>query len=192
MWQHSIEALGDDRVQKVRVRRNGESVAYLEVLSLWQSDVEFRVFFIGLLADAPFSAYRWETPAITEMSANREFEFVLLRCDALDRTVDRSAFSDYFDGNSVVTFENLGRDAVLVAPCPVDGAANYGHLAAFTREAPDSQRHDLWQAVGSATQKRLGDRPVWLSTAGMGVSWLHVRLDDRPKYYGYQPYKAIP
>jgi hypothetical protein len=31
--------------------------------------------------------------------------------------------------------------------------------------------------------------PEWLSTAGAGVSWLHVRLDDRPKYYGYAPYR---
>ncbi|MFL6237620.1 MAG: DUF6940 family protein [Thermoanaerobaculia bacterium] len=25
---------------------------------------------------------------------------------------------------------------------------------------------------------------------GAGVSWLHVRLDDRPKYYGYGPYRT--
>lgn len=35
---------------------------------------------------------------------------------------------------------------------------------------------------------RVGTRPVWLSTAGAGVAWLHVRLDDRPKYYSYRPY----
>jgi NADH:ubiquinone oxidoreductase subunit len=38
-------------------------------------------------------------------------------------------------------------------------------------------------------QNRVGEQPVWLSTAGMGVAWLHVRLDDRPKYYGYSPYR---
>ena len=38
-------------------------------------------------------------------------------------------------------------------------------------------------------QRRLSAKPVWLSTAGAGVSWLHVRLDDRPKYYGYAPYR---
>ena len=43
--------------------------------------------------------------------------------------------------------------------------------------------------VGGAVQRRLGTKPVWLSTAGAGVSWLHVRLDDRPKYYGYAPYR---
>ncbi|MGI9336296.1 MAG: DUF6940 family protein, partial [Gammaproteobacteria bacterium] len=24
------------------------------------------------------------------------------------------------------------------------------------------------------------------------VSWLHVRLDNRPKYYAYGPYKHVP
>jgi len=28
-----------------------------------------------------------------------------------------------------------------------------------------------------------------LSTAGMGVYWLHVRLDTRPKYYQHTPYR---
>ena len=117
---------------------------------------------------------------------------MLLKYDALERTVDRAAFSDYFSNHSVVTFDNLGRNAVLVVPCPVGDLAAYGHLVSFTRGAPEAQQHELWQAVGSAMQSRLGNNPVWLSTAGMGVSWLHVRLDDRPKYYGYQPYKAIP
>ena len=192
MWEHSIEVLNDGRVHKLRVRRSGEPVAYRDVLSLWQNDTPFRTFFISLLADAPFPAYRWETPAITETTAGREFEFVLLRYDALERTVDRAAFSDYFNNKGVVTFDNLGRDAVLVVPCPVGNLAAYGHLASFTNGAPEAQQHELWQAAGSAMQKRLSRKPVWLSTAGMGVSWLHVRLDDRPKYYGYQSYKAIP
>ena len=35
-----------------------------------------------------------------------------------------------------------------------------------------------------------GAMPTWLSTAGMGVSWLHVRLDSQPKYYGFAAYWA--
>ena len=31
-------------------------------------------------------------------------------------------------------------------------------------------------------EARIDDRPLWLSTAGDGVAWLHVRLDQRPKY----------
>ena len=32
-------------------------------------------------------------------------------------------------------------------------------------------------------QQRVSASPLWLSTAGMGVSWLHLRLDSRPKNY---------
>ena len=61
--------------------------------------------------------------------------------------------------------------------------------AAFVRHAPERQKHALWERVGEAVERRLGPKPVWVSTAGAGVSWLHVRLDDRPKYYGYAPYR---
>ncbi len=77
----------------------------------------------------------------------------------------------------------------MVVPCPVAEASAYRHLAAFVRLAPESQRHALWQSVAEAMTRRIGAKPVWLSTAGAGVSWLHVRLDDRPKYYGFGPYR---
>jgi hypothetical protein len=35
----------------------------------------------------------------------------------------------------------------------------------------------------------MGEDRVWLSTAGAGVPWLHVRLDDAPKYYGHAAYR---
>jgi hypothetical protein len=92
----------------------------------------------------------------------------------------------------VVAFANLRGDALLVVPCPAGDAGAYGHLAAFVREAPEAQRDALWREVGEAMARRVGARPVWLSTAGAGVSWLHVRLDDRPKYYGHEPYRRKP
>jgi len=78
----------------------------------------------------------------------------------------------------------------MVVPCPKGPIAAYGHIGAFVRQAPEPQRHALWELVGAAMQRRLGTKPVWLSTAGAGVSWLHMRLDDRPKYYGYAPYRS--
>ena len=77
----------------------------------------------------------------------------------------------------------------MVVPCPIADSTAYGHLASFVRHAPEVQRDALWRSVGEAMARRIGAKPVWLSTAGAGVSWLHVRLDDRPKYYGFGPYK---
>jgi hypothetical protein len=110
------------------------------------------------------------------------------------RRPDPEAFAEHFRGASeasVLAFPNLSGDALMVVPCPLAADSAYGHLAAFVREAPEAQRDALWLAVGEAMSRRMSAKPVWLSTAGAGVSWLHVRLDDRPKYYGHEPYRTL-
>lgn len=176
-----------------RLVREDRPATFTEVIDGWCTDRDFCEWFAAVLAGSAFSAFRWETPGVTKATVDRPFEFVLLDAPALDRPVDRSAFAEHLrPGGSVVTFDNLRGDARLVVPCPMTDDAAYGHLAAFVRRAPREQRCDLLQAVGQAMQARLGAAPVWLSTAGMGVAWLHVRLDSRPKYYGYAPYRAVP
>ena len=102
------------------------------------------------------------------------------------------AFADHFKpGQPVAIFVNLGRDALLVAPAPLGPPGAYAHLAAFARHAPASQQDALWRAVGDAVAGRLSTEPLWLSTSGLGVGWLHVRLDERPKYYAYAPYRIM-
>ncbi|MCC2668651.1 MAG: hypothetical protein K0Q72_1122 [Armatimonadetes bacterium] len=193
MWATRTESLPGGRGILVAVLRDGAPVSYLEVLKRWQDDAAFRTFFIGVLAAAPYQAFRWETPPITTSTAARPFEFVLLDSPGLASHPDPLPFAEHFrsaaDG-AVVSFQNLGKDSLLVVPCPGGAQAAYGHLAAFVRGAPDEQQHALWQRVGEAASRRLGSAPVWISTAGAGVSWLHVRLDDRPKYYGHAPYRA--
>ena len=101
---------------------------------------------------------------------------------------DADPFAEHFrPGCDVATFDNLGGDATLVAPCP-DCTGNFAHLGSFTATASAERQDALWQAVGEALASRIGPRPVWLSTAGHGVAWLHVRLDSRPKYYRHAPY----
>ncbi len=192
MWTPRIEKLSNRRGIKVAFDLDSSPVTYAYVLHRWQDNVDFRSMFIGVLVDSPFAAFRWETPPITLATASRPFEFVLLDSPGLASHPDRSAFADHFDkaGEAgVVEFPNLSKDAILVVPCPNGPITAYGHIGSFVRQAPAVQVHELWAAVGAAMQRRLSAVPVWLSTAGAGVSWLHVRLDDRPKYYGYAPYR---
>jgi hypothetical protein len=194
-WQVECQELQSGWTRKYRLLAGGAPLSYDDVLERWQTDAAFRNFFLRALAEAPFAAYRWETPALTKQTLAQPFEFVLLDSPGLDRAVERDAFAEHFrkaGSASVVTFGNLGRDAVLIAPVSQGPDSHYGHLAAFIRNASLAQKHDLWQAVAKAMRERIGDRPVWLSTAGAGVSWLHVRLDDRPKYYGHRPYQVAP
>lgn len=178
----------------VTIEHAAQPASFADVITHWQSDATFRLWFNTLLADAPFSAFRWETPAVTTATATRPFEFVLLDAPGLARRPEPEAFAEHFQNatTTVIDFANLAGDAVLVAPCPVADDSAYGHLGAFMRAAPAEQRDALWCCVGEAMARRLSAKPVWLSTAGAGVSWLHVRLDDRPKYYGHGPYRHKP
>lgn len=190
MWQAASESERGGQVTRTVISQEERPLSYSEVIQLWQFDDMFGLWFSGLLASTVYKAYRWETPCVTRSTLDRPFEFVLLKCDQLERSVDRRAFASHFrPGKQVVTFSNLGGDAVLVVPCPVGDVSIYGHLGSAIRNAPTDQMVELWREVAIAMENRIGSKPVWLSTAGMGVSWLHVRLDDRPKYYGYAPYK---
>lgn len=189
-WTLRREDLPNSRGLHCALDRDTRPATYAEVLDAWQSDAGFRSSFNDLLADAPYSAFRWETPAVTTATLGQPFECVLLDSPGLAPRPDPEPFAEQFrEARSVVVFPNLGRDAILVVPRPLAEPSAYGHLAAFVRNAPEDQRHALWQAVGEAMLRRISDRPVWLSTAGAGVSWLHVRLDDRPKYYGFASYR---
>ena len=193
MWTAERSELKRDRVLHYRVERDGEPVPYGHVIDLWIENPEFGAFFIACLSGVPFSAIRWETPPVTTETRDRPFEFVLVDSPWLAAPPDRSTFAEHFSASAlIVAFASLGRDAILVAPCPPAGPADYAHLAAFLREAPDSQQHELWRKVGLVMRSRISSRPVWLSTAGGGVDWLHVRLDDRPKYYSHAPYRRLP
>lgn len=195
MWTSRSDSMAGGRILKVAIDLNSSPVSYAEVLCRWQQDADFRSWFIALLAETAFSAFRWETPPITAATANRSFEFVLLDSPGLATKPDTEAFAGHFrtaTASGVIEFPNLGRDAILIVPCPNGPLSVYVHLAAFLRQAPETQRHALWKMVGAAMERRLRAKPVWLSTAGAGVSWLHVRLDDRPKYYGYKPYWEPP
>jgi hypothetical protein len=186
------EELTDVRGLRFAVDLDGRPATCADVLRAWQEDGGFRSLFNAMLADAPYAAFRWETPAVTTTTLVRPFEFVLLDSPGLARRPEPGAFAEHFGEGArrgVVEFRNLGGDAILIVPCPMAEPSAYGHLAAFVRQAPERQRHALWQAVGEAMARRIGSKPVWLSTAGAGVSWLHVRLDDRPKYYGFGPYR---
>jgi hypothetical protein len=194
MWTTRISDAGCAGGLRVTVGRGAGSAAYADVIEAWRSDAQFRSWFNAVLVGVSFSAFRWETPCVSTNTVSQPFEFVLLDSSHLPRQPDANAFGDRFRDDveaEVLTFSNLGGDAIMVVPRPIGPDSAYGHIGAFVRSAPEPQRDALWKAVGDAMMGRLGVKPVWLSTAGGGVSWLHVRLDDRPKYYGFAPYRKV-
>lgn len=185
----------DRRTHRYVLLQDRQPLSQANVVFAWQHDSIFRDFFIRMLVDSPFRAFRWETPPLTAGGMDRLFEFVLLDSPELVRSPDREVFSSYYSrakADGIAVFENLSGDAILVVPTPESPDCDFCHLASFLRTASKPRQHALWIAVGEAVQDRVSDRPLWLSTAGGGVAWLHVRLDSRPKYFSYRLFAALP
>jgi hypothetical protein len=194
MWKAQLDTHDKD-VYKVRLFENNDPLRFEDVIYNWHDNHEFRSFYISILKEAPFDAFFWEHPPLTESNAGQAYEFVLVNSPQLSKAnADPKPFSRQFSSQdrsqSVIRFENLSGDAELVVPRPITTESIYSHFAIFLRNAPQEQAHQLFVILADAMKNKIGYEPIWISTSGLGVYWLHIRLDKRPKYYTYQPYKA--
>ena len=193
MWTTKSVSL-DNGINKISLFGNESQLCYEDVIHYWRENSEFREFYFSILGGSPFDAFFWEHPPVTISNIGQAYEFVLVHSPQLSKvSAHPSPFQDKFkslsEGNTVIAFENLGRDAELVVPCPVTAQHIYAHFLSFIREAPETQKHDLFIAMANSLKNRINNNPTWLSTSGLGVYWLHIRLDSKPKYYSYQPYR---
>lgn len=190
MWTTQHDYLEPPGTLRLQFYSGNTCLSYDGFLQALVDEPNFRNLLIQEMQAAPFVAFRWETPPVTTRTLEQPFACLLHDSPDLNVRANPTDFEDYFESHrDVVCFENPGADAQLVVPCPIDQSANYSHIAAFHRSAPHSQQQAFWVTVALAVLDRVADRPLWLSTAGGGVDWLHVRLDDRPKYYRHRPWR---
>jgi len=147
----------------------------------------------------PYDAFFFETKGVSSKNASeKQFEFILVNSNSLKKASanpDRSSFEEHLNSKkckmtTACSFWNLSGSSKLIAPRQQSGKPlkTYSHLALFLRGASEKERVQMWGLVGYEylnIMKEWKDKTVWLSTAGLGVSWLHFRLDNRPKYYKY-------
>jgi len=192
VWRTQRSGIEGGRGQAIAMLADGRPLMFENVIAGWRSDEAFRDLFIAELAASPYPAFFWELPALARATMSCPFECVVIRSEALaDMQADSSDFAEHLTpaARSVVSFRNLGGDAVLIVPRQISGLDCYGHLAAFVREAPREQQHALFQILADKTEELLkAGRRFWISTSGLGVPWVHVRLDSYPKYYQYRRY----
>jgi len=181
---------------RIQIYQGEDPVSFGAYLKLLEEDQRFAAWFTDLLAGADYAAFFWEHPALSDANIDSGVEFVLLDSPALARLdPDPEPFSAHFERDregEIVSFRSLGGDAVLLAPRPSGSPEACAHLAAFVRQASQSRIENLWRETGRAMRENLSERKLWLSTSGLGVSWLHIRLDSYPKYYQHRPYATMP
>lgn len=145
------------------------------------------------MAESGYGAFFWENKPVTFDTLADRYECNLINTQFLaSMTPDLQTFSQYFkEEKQVVTFPNRGGDAMLVVPCPDEEKPGYTHIGIFVRQAGEDQIETFWRTVGDQTLKAIGQEPRWLSTSGLGVYWLHARIDSSPKYYQTVEYKVM-
>ena len=176
-------------------------LTFLDFFLALQTKSHFSEYFIELLKSSKYKAFFFECPALTIVNLAKPLEFVLTESSRLASVTkpNLDAFAENFQAegssqSSVVVFSNLGKDATLVAPVPEDNTkrmSKYIHLAVFLRESTMHDSQELFSEVAKTALDKIQAQtgvPLWLSTSGTGIFWLHVRLDSRPKYYTYSKY----
>lgn len=195
--RHSFEALEFevDGVSKYFYYKDGNKISYAEAIKLFRNDNSFIELFNSVFAQCGHSNYIWEMKAITRSNQEDSFELVIHSLPASQTPPDREIYRHYFKNsdqdNDIVVFENLGGDALLVVPSPYRENSDYGGMPEFLKEAPTHQKYGIWQKLAEVIDKELSDIPIWVSIAGGGVRWLHIRVDKFPKYYRYAPYRRV-
>lgn len=167
---------------------------------------QFRRLLIDTIRNFPSEAFFFECIPITQSELySKAMEFVILESKELTTIiVDPSPFKDKFKGlernQQITSFSNLGGDSLLVVPAPIliNTKTNlpdqlYAHLANFIRKGTRIQIELLLLKCGEEIKNILAsskpNEKKWWSTSGLGVSYLHMRIDSVPKYYNYIPYK---
>jgi len=191
---------------KVVIRRAGvgaepQQLTWKEAIEgLCAQSPSLRELLSQTLQKLPFDAFFWECPPVSLATCGtRLFEFVALPAPGLRGTkADETAFSEhiraYYGQPVAKAFLSLRKDSMLIAPARAQKDMKpYAHIASFFREAPPKQLDRQWLALAEALDERLRkvdpDANVWVSTSGLAVPWLHMRLDARPKYYQHAPYR---
>jgi hypothetical protein len=192
MWEY-IEDKIDSDISKYIITQNGRVITVGEAVNLLCTSKEFRIFFIELLQSISHEAYFWEVRPISIDTNSQKFEFVIVNAPSLSKiNADNAPFIKYFNQYTHVTsFFNLNKDAKLIVPIGIGNLNQYSHIANFVRYAPLEQVEIFWQKVGEEIHNSIERVEKWVSTSGLGVHWLHLRIDTKPKYYSYQPYKDL-
>lgn len=194
-----------DAPDKFHFAINGKSLTFKnvldELLSLTSKNGNGEIVRLlsRIIKTSNHKSIYWEcNPVKLENYESLTFQFVILDAPSLHRRgPDALTFAEHFTkcGAAVVTsFKSLGNDSILIAPCPrlkSSENSHMAHLKAFVEGTAEEEISQLLWIVARRLQDKLlqsPSTPLWLSTSGEGVSWLHVRIDTRPKYYNLRDY----
>lgn len=128
--------------------------------------------------------YFYETSCYKNQKSIYKEKFV--KTNLLPKNQDYSSFLEYIEKSKnkyVTSFWNLSRTTRLVIPIPRKNK-NFCTLNKFCKNASKTHQNNFWKKVALEIKKyKKNHKKVYLSTHGLGIPYLHIRIEDNPKYY---------
>lgn len=130
--------------------------------------------------------FLWRTSVFKE-DGNSKYKQEFESCPQLDLKQNYYDFQQYINQSKnkyVTSFYNLSGDTILVVPMPKNNK-NFSNLKNFIDNASKTQQKYFWEHVADIINiQKNNHQHLWISTHGLAVPYLHVRISTSPKYYG--------
>lgn len=128
--------------------------------------------------------YFYETSSyINDKSIYKE---KFIKTNNLPKTQDYKLFNEYIiksKNKYATSFYNLSKSTKLVIPMPRKNK-NFSTLNNFCKNASKTHQQQFWKLVSNEIVKyKKNNKKVFISTHGLGVPYLHIRIESNPKYY---------
>ncbi len=183
----------------VKISINDKNITYITFFSLIKNDIPFLNLFVKYfkyISTKTKEYYLEFKPVKFSDIDNIEFEFCVIETSGFDIIGNPNIFEQYGvnqDSNDIKVFTNLSNTSVLISPAynRLYPTRTYVHIGNFMRSNNDIQKNNLIKSSFSIYFLQLSQNPnnvLWLSTHGKNVAWLHVRIDQQPKYISYDNY----
>ena len=128
--------------------------------------------------------FMWRTNLLSGEKKGFDHEFIEYK--GLPEEQDYTSFKSYINNSKnkyVVSFNNLSGNTLLVIPMPRKNK-NFATIKDFTDNASAAHQKKFWKKVSVLTRKEFKKHgSVYVSTHGLGVSYLHVRISHKPIHY---------
>lgn len=192
---HELKYIPEDGKQIEFVTNKGNQLLFSDVIQLMiKQPLLWHNLLKNVIINTENAGNFMEWPKLTHLSLKNPFHAVFLPSNELAFTIPNPKAFNMDNQEKVIVIKNLSRDTMLVIP-DLNSSKNFAHLTTFMIEVDEREDKELieqyWKAVGETIKTEIeknGKNGTWVSTSGLGIPWLHMRISQSPKYYHYKEY----
>lgn len=194
-WEKNIQ---NDSLIVYRLIKEKYILTYNDFYEINEKSTKILYDIISILNTINFESYYLVfNPVSLNTMSDTVFEFVTIKTTGFLEKTDIITFGESnlnTNSNDIYTFYNLSKTSILISPCYNHNYNMniYNNIATFMRSSNIDQQFLLLKTIFAQYYYQLKQNPakyLWLSTHGKGVGWLHIRIDDSPKYITYRSYR---